>query len=415
MKKVIGIFLAIFLSICCLTFSTAQTANITVHYINVGQADSIFVQAPNGDNMLIDAGNNTDGKTVVSYLKQLGVKKINYVIITHPHADHEGGMDDVINNFTVGVVYAGTIFKDLKGKNITPTTQTHIEVLNAEKAKKLSPILPKAGLIFKMGTAVCTVIAPNSTSYNDINSFSIVIRMTFNKESWLFEGDADKKSEDEILLKKFVVKSDVLKISHHGSYTATSSSFINAISPKYAVLSVGRGNMYKHPHQITMDKLMANKIPLYRTDEEGTIICTSNGESVKFNVPPGDYANGDTIVQSTPSSTNAPTLKPTPEPKSIATSTPIKSPTTAPVPSQIPTFIYTATPTPAPAPTGTPASTVIVTPAPAPLHIETIVYITKTGFKYHRIGCRYLSKSIIPINLSDAKLKAYSPCSVCNP
>lgn len=257
--------------------SESQTSNasgtLKVSYIDVGQADSILVQQGTSS-MLIDAGTNEASEKVKNYIASQGVTKLDYVVGTHPHEDHIGGLDVAINSFQVGTVYM---------PKITNTTKTFTDVVKAIKNKGLQAVSPKAGETFKLGEASCTVLAPNSSKYEDLNNYSIVIKVTFGNNSFMFDGDAEDVSEKEMLSKGFDVKADVLKVGHHGSSSSTTEGFLNAVNPKYAVISVGKGNTYGHPHESTMNRLKAHNIAVYRTDECGTIVAISDGNNITFN------------------------------------------------------------------------------------------------------------------------------------
>ena len=267
----------------------AVYGNLKVHYIDVGQADSILIQQ-GSSSMLIDAGNNEDSNTVKNYISQQGITKLNYIVGTHPHEDHIGGLDYVINSFQVGKIYM---------PKATSNTKTFQDVVSAIKAKGMKATLPKVLETFKVGNATATILAPNSSGYEDLNNNSIVIRLTFGNNSFMFDGDAEDISENEMLSKGLDVSVDVLKVGHHGSNSSTSQAFLDKVNPKYAVISVGKGNSYGHPHKSTMEKLQAKGIKVYRTDEKGTIVATSNGNDITFNVKSGSYSyNGTGSVTS---------------------------------------------------------------------------------------------------------------------
>lgn len=259
-----------------------KAVGLKVHFIDVGQADSILIQQ--GDsNMLVDAGNNNDSQLVLDYLKENGVKKLDYAVGTHPHEDHIGGLDKVIEEFQIGKVYM---------PKVTTNTKTFKDVLNAVKEKGLKITSPTPGSEFKLGDAKCIVFGPNGKEYEDLNDYSIVIKVIYKGTSFLFTGDAEGISEKEMLSKGFDVSVDVLKLGHHGSSSSTTKAFLDKVNPKYAIVSAGKGNDYGHPHKSTMDKLKSRDIAVYRTDECGTIVCTSDGKNLKFNVKPGSYTNG---------------------------------------------------------------------------------------------------------------------------
>jgi len=266
------------------TVSTNTLGLLKVHFIDVGQGDSIFIQSPTGETMLIDAGVPQMGNRVVNYLKNLGIKKIDILVGTHPHEDHIGGMDYVIDNFDIGKFYM---------PKVTTNTKTFEYVLNAAKNKGLKIDVAKAGVSLDLGSeASAKMIAPNGTKYDDLNEYSAVIKLTYGDTSFLFTGDAGAESEKEMINQGYDLKSDVLKIGHHGSYTSTTTAFLNAVDPEYAVISSGKGNDYGHPHSVTLKKLKVRNIPVYRTDECGTIVATSDGHKISFNVKPGDYVPG---------------------------------------------------------------------------------------------------------------------------
>ena len=251
---------------------------LKVHYIDVGQADSILIQQGK-NSMLIDAGNNDDSTLVRDYIKKQGITTLDYVIGTHPHEDHIGGLDYVINAFNIGSIYM---------PKKTATTKTYKDVLSAIKSKGLSITEPKVGQTLQLGEAKLTIMGP-FTIYDDANNCSIVVKVEFGQNSFLFTGDAEGTSEMAMVSANLNLKSDVLKIGHHGSKTSTVAEFLNKVNPQYAVISVGKNNDYKHPTEGVMNRLKNKNIKVYRTDEQGTIIATSNGKEIKFNKSPGSY------------------------------------------------------------------------------------------------------------------------------
>lgn len=264
--------------------------NLQIHFIDVGQADSILIKQDN-NYMLIDGGNNEDGDMLVKYLKEQGVEKLDYIIATHPHEDHIGGLDDVLNEFDTDLVLMPdkiTTTKTFEDFLLAIKNRQDIKNKNGENVtlKKV----PKLEEKYNLGNASFVIYAPNSSSYDELNNYSIVIKLSFGNNAFLFTGDAEKLSEKEMLDKNYDLKADVLKIGHHGSSTSTSDEFLEAVSPKYAVLSVGEDNSYNLPKKTVMDKFENNNIPVYRTDEQGTIILNSDGTNITFNKEAGTYS-----------------------------------------------------------------------------------------------------------------------------
>lgn len=273
---ILGIIAVLFISLFYGTTPTsAATKNLDVHFINIGQGDAIYIKTPAGENIIIDAGNRAKGHDVVKYLKKHKVKTIHYLIATHPDADHIGGLDEVINAFKVNNVYA---------PKVSHTTKAYKDFLQSVKRKKLKIKTAKAGvrLPLKGKSINANFIGPvKSYAKSDLNNWSAVLHLKYNKNTFLFTGDAEQKAENDMIVKKYISKVDVLKVSHHGAKNATTKNFLNKAKPKYAVISVGKNN-YKHPTSATLNRLKAVKAKVYRTDKQGTIKASSNGKTIKF-------------------------------------------------------------------------------------------------------------------------------------
>ncbi len=270
-KVIYGLVVAIFIIATALfgekinsneTFAYGES--VVVRYLDVGQADSILVQSE-GINMLIDAGTNSSVQTVVKDLENLGVTKIDYLIGTHPHEDHIGGMDDVIKKFDIGIIYM---------PKIQTNTKTFEDVLDAVSEKGLKITSPKKGDEFEVGGARCEIMTDGIEDTSNLNLSSIVIRMTYGTQSFLFMGDAEKENEET----RQWPQTTVLKVGHHGSSTSSSTQFLNEVQPQISVISVGKDNKYGHPTKTTINKLEKIKTKIYRTDENGTITITSDGK-----------------------------------------------------------------------------------------------------------------------------------------
>ena len=241
--------------------------NLSVSFIDVGQADSILIR--NGNyNMLIDAGNNEDGEKLVNYFKSLGIEEFTYVFATHPHEDHIGGMDDIINKFKIDNYYMS---------NKLSTTKTFMDVLDALDGRNLKYTVPNKGDTLKLGDANIKVIYPGDDKSN-INDSSIVLKITYGKNSFLLTGDATSNVERKIYNED--IKSDVLKVAHHGSSYSSTDVFLDRVKPYYAVISVGKNNIYNHPSNKTLEKLNKRNIKVYRTDLDGTIVFISDGDNL---------------------------------------------------------------------------------------------------------------------------------------
>lgn len=246
------------------------SSNVTVHFIDVGQGDSIFIDTPDLD-MLIDGGTRGAGATVVEYLRALNVTRIDLVVATHPDSDHIGGLITVLTEYNM--TSAPKVFDSGFTKD-TVTYEDYIALAQQRTVEYAS-----RGQVLDLDTYVnVTVLNPTSPlEFQDSNENSIVLRMQVLNVTFLFAGDSEAESEASILNAGLNVTSVVLKVGHHGSETSTSLAYLEAVSPEVAVISVGEGNRYDHPHQETLDKLGSRGVVVYRTDLDGNIIVTTNG------------------------------------------------------------------------------------------------------------------------------------------
>lgn len=240
--------------------------DLNVYFIDVGQADCILI-INQDKSMLIDAGNNEDGKQVVEFIKDKGITRLNYVIGTHPHEDHIGGLDNVINEFEI---------ENILLPDITTTTKTFEDVIDAVANNNLEITVPDIGDKFEFGESDFE-IKSTIIDKSNLNLASLVIRLEFGNTSFLFMGDAETENEKSCSWEK----TTVLKVGHHGSNTSSSSSFLKQIQPEIAVIMVGVDNDYGHPKKEILNRLKNLKTQIYRTDEDGTILITSDGNQCK--------------------------------------------------------------------------------------------------------------------------------------
>lgn len=245
---------------------------LNVHYIDVGQADCILLDS-SGHYMLIDAGNNDDADLIIDYLQKEGVEKLDYVFGTHPHEDHIGSLDTVINEFDIDNIYM---------PKKEHTSKTFEDVLTAILEKDMKVTAPVSGETIDFNGVKVEILAPVK-EYDDLNNNSIILKVTSGNISFLFTGDAEAESENDILSKNFDLDSDILKVGHHGSDTSTTEDFLDSVSPGIAIISVGADNSYGHPDKTTIEKLNKRNIEIYRTDLNGTIIISTDGETISIN------------------------------------------------------------------------------------------------------------------------------------
>ena len=317
----------------------AEYTDMRLHFIDVGQGDSTFLELGNGQTMLIDAGNPENGSQIVSYIKDFGYSDINYVVATHPHSDHIGGLSTVLQSFSVGDMY-------MPGQ--THTSQTFENLVDTIANENITLHRAKAGVnILNEDKIKIDILAPFNDEYSNLNNCSAVVRVKYGNTVALFTGDAEQQIEAQIL--NSGIDADILKVGHHGSDTASTSSFVSVVTPKTAVISCGKYNSYGHPHDETLAILDNAGADIYRTDEVGTVIVTADSEKnisvdkkaseIKENAPP--------VVVATP--------EPEQETNAVASND----------------------------------------------NTSQVVYITRTGSKFHRDGCSYLNcmiRAVFSIN-----------------
>lgn len=247
------------------------SGRLIVSFIDVGQGDAILVQTP-GKNILIDGGER--GNTVIDYLKKRGIGSLDLVVGTHPHADHIGGLINVMQSIPV---------KEVIDPGVVHTTKTFEDYLTLIDQEEIVFTEGRAGMTRDLGDGVIMKILHPSSPSTDINESSIVVKITFGQVSFMLTGDVGQDSEMKILQRGYDLKSTILKVAHHGSIKGTSSSFLSAVRPTVAVIMCGKENPYGYPHDETLTKLAGAKVDIYRTDIQGTIVIITDGETFKIN------------------------------------------------------------------------------------------------------------------------------------
>lgn len=247
-----------------------DTVLLKVMYLDVGQGDSILIESQ-GEAMLIDAGEADKGDTVVADMKDENIEELKYVIGTHPHSDHIGGLAQVIQTFKTDEVFlSDAAYNSGEYKNLLKVIKKNTKMIH-----------PLAGDTYQLGNASFTFVTPLKGDYGDnVNNYSLGIRLVNGKNSFLFTGDLEEKAEKDLVLSGRNIEADVLKVNHHGSLTSSCTEFLKAVDPTYAVISCGKNNIYGHPAYATLASLEEEDIQTYRTDLQGTIVITSDGRNI---------------------------------------------------------------------------------------------------------------------------------------
>jgi len=243
---------------------------LAVHFIDVGQGDAILIQTPENEFMLIDTGESTQHIKLTGYLDKFKVKEFKYVVFTHPHSDHIGSADKIVRDYKI---------ETLIMPYATNTSQTFNRLVTEIENKNMEITPPVPGETFKFGGAEITILAPFSEEYKNLNNYSVVLKINYGNHSFLFGGDMEKESENEVIeyFGSSDLKADVLKVAHHGSTTSSQQKFLEIVAPQLAVIFVGKDNTYNHPNAQIVDRLASIGATVLRTDREGDIVVVSDG------------------------------------------------------------------------------------------------------------------------------------------
>ena len=255
-----------------------------IHFIDVGQADAALIIC-DGKTMLIDGGNRADSNLIYSYLTRRGITYLDYVVATHAHEDHVGGLAGALTAADAGVIMSPVTSYNSSAFN---------NFLSRVRARNRTLTIPKAGDNFMLGSASVTVLGPLKTTYEDPNDTSIVLRVVYGETSFLFTGDMEYLAEVDLLESGAMLRSTLLKVGHHGSASSTSYRFLREVAPKYGVISVGKDNDYGHPTETVLSRLRDADVTVLRTDESGDIICTSDGKNLSFTTSKEGTVDGGT-------------------------------------------------------------------------------------------------------------------------
>ena len=279
MKKLAALVLTLFTLTSCIPMpaeTDADASQLTVTFVDVGQGDCTVITLPGGKTMMIDSGEKSEAGTVAGFLDDNGINKIDYLVATHPHSDHIGGMSEVVDNYRTDKIFMPKVSHD---------TNTYKNLLQSIKNKGLKVTAAKAGeYIFDDGNISAQILAPNSAEYESLNNYSVVVKLVYGDTAFLFTGDAEKLSEEEMTERNYDLSADVLKVGHHGSKTSSCDEFLKAVSPEYAVISCD-GVSYNHPNKNTVKRILkyVAEDKILKTFEKGNVTFTSNGAKVKLN------------------------------------------------------------------------------------------------------------------------------------
>ena len=257
---------------------TMEDSRLEVHYLDVEQGDATLILC-DGQALLVDAGNNNNGTEVQMYLQQQGIEHLDYVIGTHPDADHIGGLDVILYKFDCDTIFMPDYEKE---------TRTYEDVLQAMEQKGYTCTQPEVGEVYPLGGAAFTIVSPAGDYGENTNDYSVGILLQYGENRFLLTGDAEEAAEADMLASGLDLSADVYKAGHHGSRTASTEAFMEAVNPTYAVISCGEDNSYGHPHAEVLNRFREMGIQVFRTDLQGTIVAVSDGKDITFNMSPDE-------------------------------------------------------------------------------------------------------------------------------
>lgn len=266
-----------------------KDSTFEVHYLDVGQGDCSLVLC-DGQAMLIDGGEASESSKVYAYLKEHGINHLDYMVASHAHSDHIGGLSGALNYASVDTAFCPVTDYDSK------TFDSMVKYLDKQG---IGITVPRAGDEFLLGSAHVQILGPQK-NYDEPNDTSIVMKVTYGETSFLFTGDAERTAEADILDAGYNLSATVLKVGHHGSDTSTSYPFLREIMPEYAVIQVGKDNSYGHPTEDTLSRLRDADVKVYRNDLQGDIVCSSDGKTVSFTTTKNDSVRTNPTVVVTP-------------------------------------------------------------------------------------------------------------------
>lgn len=250
------------------TVSITKGGMMKIHFLDCGQADSIFIELPDGKCMLVDAAESSFGESLEAFIKEKGYFHIDYVFATHPHSDHIGGMEHILNSFAVGNFYMPEVYH---------TTKTYEKMIDALVNNGCKCVYISSGDVISDSLYCVEVLSPLDKSYSRMNNSSAVLKLSYNNVSTVLSADAETEAEAEMLESGISLDADILKVGHHGSTTSTSEEYLDAINPSEAVISVGNENPYGFPDSIVIERIMKRNINIFRTDVNGNICVNTDG------------------------------------------------------------------------------------------------------------------------------------------